>query len=104
MKQRRKSTPELTEKRKAVARRVFPPGPDHPAARYDADKRELIVAMFRDFVPVKKIQAMTGASRDTITRYCRMAGLPKRRKPARYDPARFKEGWQMVDGKPKFVG
>jgi DNA invertase Pin-like site-specific DNA recombinase len=111
----RKTTPELTAKRVRVARRNFPPGPDHPAARYGAEQRALILKLFRSDLPVKEIMRQTGASRDTVHRYCKAAGLSRRNKPVMTAAvrkeieetgrsSRWKPGWRMVDGKPTFTG
>lgn len=101
---KRRTSPELSARRSALARRVFPPGPGHPASKYDRAVRDLVATMYRAQIPVKLIMAEIGCSRDTVNRYVRAAGLEKRRKPARYDEARFAPGWKLVNGRPVYTG
>lgn len=100
----RRQSPALRARRKALAKKLFPAGPAHPASKYDAAARDLAVSMYRAFIPVKLIMAELGCSRDAVNRYVRAAGLEKRRKPARYDEARFAPGWKLVNGRPVYVG
>lgn len=100
----RRQSPALVARRKALANRLFPAGPAHPASRYDAAARDLAVSMYRAFIPVKLIMAALGCSRETVNRYVRAAGCPKRRRPARFDEASFAPGWKLVGGRAVYVG
>lgn len=100
----RRQSPELIARRKALAKKLFPPGPDHPASRYDRASRAKVVRMLKALVPIKEICRAVGCSRATVDRYRVEAGVGRRRKPARYDEARFAPGWKLIDGRPVYVG
>lgn len=103
MKKTRSQSPALRARRVALAKQLFPAGPDHPASRYDATVRARILRMAKHGATAKAIMAETGASRDTIYRYRRAAGLLRKRRK-RHDPESWQPGWEMVDGKPVYTG